>query len=174
MVANVSQSEDDESRRRILIDRLRRLNRLLKECLRLMDLILSELQHDKDISLPELRDIINTSSHGKSIKEPLITQGLVKEDDMLNALSQEMGLERVDLSKVTVTQELLDAIPSMAAKRYRCFPVAIEKDTIYVALSDPLNIEIPNVLNRLLKKKIICMIAPENEIEKAIRKYYEE
>jgi hypothetical protein len=174
MVANVSQSEDDESRRKVLLDRLKRLRRLLKECLRLVELTLRDLEHEKEISAEEILDFIKKLPSGKSMREPLISHGLVREKDILDALAREMGFERVDLSQVTVTPELLAAIPAEIAKRYGCFPVAVEKNTIYVALCDPLNVLIQRNLESVLKKNIVCMIAPEDDIQRAIREYYGE
>jgi type IV pilus assembly protein PilB len=159
----VFQSEnDDEFRRRILLDRLKRLKRLLKECSRLMELILLELEHDKDIPFEELHDR----------KSLLIDQGLVSEDDILEALSLETGLERIDISRIPITPELLASIPSEIAKRDGCFPVALKEDTVYLAVSDPLNTETARELERLLNKKIVYMLAPEEEILRFVRAHY--
>ena len=72
----------------------------------------------------------------------------------------------------TNTALLLASIPADIAKHYGCFPVRIEKDTIYIALTDPLNMGIASELERLLNKKIVYMLAPEDDIQRLINEYY--
>ena len=110
---------------------------------------------------------------GTSLKSTLIQKGLVREEDIMDAIAEEMGLEKVELSKMPVTKDLLEIVPIKMAKQYKVFPVREDDDCVYVALSDPLNIEITDDLERLLQKRVVGMIASEAEIERMIAKYYE-
>jgi len=110
---------------------------------------------------------------GMTLRKAVVSTGLVREEEILDALAQEMGMEKVALNEVKVTPELLKALDPKVARTYRVFPIRADDDTIYVALADPLNIETTDDLERILGKKVIGMVAPEDEITHAIRRYYE-
>lgn len=112
------------------------------------------------------------SEEGKTLKETLIEKGLVREEDILDAVAQEMGLEKIDLSTIKITQELLGIIPEKMIKSYQIFPVKEVNDTIYIATSDPLNIQITDEIEKKLYKRVVGMVASESEIQKMIDEYF--
>ncbi len=118
-----------------------------------------------------LKSLENESA--TSLKRALVTQGYVREDDILDALASEMGMEKVEFANLQVTPELLELIPAKVAKEYKVFPVKFENNTLYVALSDPLDIRVTDDLERILEKKIVGMVASEDEIIKYIKRFYE-
>lgn len=109
----------------------------------------------------------------QSLKRALVNQGFVRETDILDALASEMGMEKIELATLKVTPELVEQIPPKVAKDYRVFPVKYDETTLWVALSDPLNIRVTDDLERILEKMIVGMVASEEEINKFIRRYYE-
>jgi type II secretory ATPase GspE/PulE/Tfp pilus assembly ATPase PilB-like protein len=127
------------------------------------------------ISSSMLRDLQDSiqSEAGMTLRKAVVQTGLVKEEEILDALAQEMGMEKVALHEIKVTPELLSAIDPKIARNYRVFPVRVTEDTVYVALADPLNIEVTDDLEKILGKKVVGMVAPEDEITHAIRRYYE-
>lgn len=110
---------------------------------------------------------------GMTLRKAVVSTGLVREEEILDALAQEMGMEKAVLSEVKVTPELLRALDGKVARSYRVFPIRDTEDTLYVALADPLNIQATDDLERILGKNVIGMVAPEDEITHAIRRYYE-
>jgi len=108
-----------------------------------------------------------------SLKHSLIAMNLVTEEDILDAVASDMGMQRVDLSTVEFTPELLDEITPDVAKRYEVIPIKSDEDELWLALSDPSNVQAIDDLSRVLGKRIYGMIAGEEELQKAIRKYYE-
>jgi len=127
------------------------------------------------ISAPMLKDIQESlrNEAGMTLRKAVVNTGLVREEEILDALAQEMGMEKVALHEVKVTPELLASIDPKIARTYRVFPVRATDDTLWVALADPLNIETTDDLERILGKKVIGLIAPEDEIVHALRRYYE-
>jgi type II secretory ATPase GspE/PulE/Tfp pilus assembly ATPase PilB-like protein len=122
--------------------------------------------------LKDLQDSIQSEA-GMTLRKAVVSTGLVREDEILDALAQEMGMEKVALHDLKITSELLAAIDPKIARTYRVFPVRMTEDTVYVALADPLNIEVTDDLEKVLGKKVVGLIAPEDEIIHAIRRYYE-
>ncbi|MCX7011651.1 MAG: ATPase, T2SS/T4P/T4SS family [Candidatus Sumerlaeota bacterium] len=121
-----------------------------------------------------IQDLIRSGKEdAASIQRSLVQTGLVREDDILDALAQEMHLERVDFSAVVITPELIGQVPARIARKYRIFPVRYDEDTIWVALSDPLDIQTTDDLKMVLNKEVIGCVAPEEDIARAVRRYYE-
>ncbi len=109
----------------------------------------------------------------QSIKSSLIQTGQVREIDILDALAQQFNLERVDFEDVKFTPDLLEQLNPKIVKKYQIFPVRYTADTIWVALNDPLNIRTLDDLKMILNKEVIGCVAPEADITRAIRRFYE-
>ena len=126
------------------------------------------------ISDEMLKNILKDNPESaQSLKRALIQHGLVCEDDILDAMAIEMGMEKVNLKEIPVTKDLLEQITDKTAITYKVFPVRYDDNSIYVALSDPLNIQTTDDLERILGKKVIGMVSSEDDIQKFIKKYYE-
>ena len=122
-----------------------------------------------------IQDLISSGNESaQSLKKSLISQGLVNEDDILDAMAREAGMEKVSLRGVDLTPELKSLIPISFAKKNRVFPVSMDGNCVTVAISDPTNIEICDTLNVLLGKEVRPVLAAEEEIERAIKRNYDD
>ncbi len=111
---------------------------------------------------------------GISVKSVLTQQGLVSEEDFLEAIASHMGMETVDLSKERIEKEAVEMIPAKVAKKYGIIPIKKDNGRLYIAIRDPLNIEAIDDLQKFLPSiEIKGMVASEGDIEQAIRKYYD-
>ncbi len=109
----------------------------------------------------------------QSLKQTLIQQGIVSEDEILDAIAQEMGMEKVELGKVKIDKEVLKEVDPKIATRYKIFPIKSGENSIHIALADPLDIQTIDDVEKLLGKRVIGCVAPEEEILRLIRRYYE-
>jgi len=94
--------------------------------------------------------------------------------DILKVLAGQFGMETVNLAGVTPDREVLAAVPGAIAYRYRIFPVSITEHGITVALRDPFDMETLDSLRYVLKRNVEGVIAPEEDIEVALTRYYPE
>ena len=101
-----------------------------------------------------------------------MSSGLAREEEILDALAQELGMEKVSLRDVIVTPASLEMVDPDFARQHHVFPVKYTKDALYVAVSDPLHFEIIDDLERITGKEVVALLAPESEILEAIRRYY--
>ena len=115
---------------------------------------------------------LDTRESGARPREDLVSTDY-RGEDILDAVAEASGMERIDLEEVDFTPELIEEIPEEVARKYRVVPVRSTDDEIYIALSDPHNIEVLDDLSRILNKKVFGMIAGEDEIEKVVRRYYD-
>ncbi len=94
-------------------------------------------------------------------------------EDFVDTLAESLGLAKVDLNRIEVTKHLIDQVPKKVARDYKIFPVEYDQTTIWVAISDPLNIQAADDLERILRKKVEVLVAKEEEIERLYKRYYE-
>jgi type IV pilus assembly protein PilB len=107
------------------------------------------------------------------VKQALVSKGYFQESDFLEALSEGLGMEQADFTNLHVTDDLVAQISKKHAVEYQVFPLRYGDDEIEVALADPMNIQITDDLERILKKRVIPFIAREEEIGRFIKRYYE-
>jgi type II secretory ATPase GspE/PulE/Tfp pilus assembly ATPase PilB-like protein len=106
----------------------------------------------------------------------LVQLGFVSEATLRDALSEKLGLQAVDLGRIIVDPSALKLVTRDMARRYRIFPVALDRQQkkFIVALADTNNIVALDQLRAHLKGdyEIELRIAGDSEIERAIEHYY--
>ncbi|MGC8840900.1 MAG: GspE/PulE family protein [Candidatus Sumerlaeaceae bacterium] len=125
------------------------------------------------ISQDMIKDLIPEDESAQTVKHALVSQGLVRDDDILDALAQNLGLEKVNLRELKPTPDLIEQIQPQHAIKYRVFPVRYDDEHLWVAVVDPLNIQVTDDLERVYHKKVIPVIASEDDINRYIKHYYE-
>src|SRR5262245_23408380 len=100
----------------------------------------------------------------KPIHEILIEKGFAKEDAVLPILADEFGMELVDLTKVTIAQETLDAMPAKMVHRHSLMPLARENGTLVVATGDPFDVYALDELSTLTGFLIQPVLASPREL----------
>jgi type II secretion system protein E len=125
------------------------------------------------ISQDMLRDLIPQDESAQTLKHAVVSQGLAREDDILDALATNLGLKKINLRELKPTKELVEQIDAKHAIKYRVFPVAYDDDTLEVALADPLNIQTTDDLERIYRKRIVPVVASEDDINRLIKHWYE-
>ncbi len=107
------------------------------------------------------------------MRDEVISTGLMSQDEVLDAIAADMGMEKVILGDVEFTPELLGQVPAAVAKKYGVLPVAYTEFDLEVALSDPHNVQALDDLSRILNKSVRGRIAMQDDIERLIRKFYD-
>ncbi len=106
--------------------------------------------------------------------ELLIELGYIEKKDVLQALAYQAGMELVDLSKVEVSQEAIDALPAETATAYQVAPIAYEAKgkKLTVAIKSPDNYRAVDDLRLLMGFKVTVVLAPEEQVTEFINKHY--
>src|SRR6266481_6100254 len=73
----------------------------------------------------------------RPVHELLVEKGFVKEEDVLSALAEELGMDVVDLTTITVEPETLEAMPLKLVHRHTLMPLSRQNGTLTVATGDP-------------------------------------
>lgn len=93
-----------------------------------------------------------------------VQAGLVSEEELAQALAEQFGLEYIDLRKHKIDEELLAALPADLAHRFRVVPLAMDEETLVVAVSDPTDVLRLDELELLLDRPLKIRIASETAI----------
>ncbi len=106
------------------------------------------------------------------VMEVLARDGGVSKLDMLKALASQFGMEMISLTGLDIPREVLDMVPGDVAQRYKVVPVFKNENILTVAIGDPLDVDTLDGLRYVLKSNVEGVVAPPEEIEKAIANYY--
>ncbi|QGU95775.1 type II secretion system protein GspE [Clostridium bovifaecis] len=109
---------------------------------------------------------------GIKLGELLVQDKILTEDDIMDVLEVQLGIERVYLDMIQIDRRAVKAIPESLASKYILIPIGYEKDKIKVATNDPLNIFALDDVSISTGKDVIPVIATKKEVERAIDKYY--
>ena len=111
--------------------------------------------------------------NGKSYKEVLIDFGLLTEQQILEAISSNLMLDLISIpADMQVPEEVIAKVPPDTARMLGVFPLAFDGTTLTVALRTPLNYQVIDELRFVVGTDVIQVLAPEEQVEKSIEKYY--
>ena len=102
----------------------------------------------------------------------LISAGIITEAELIEPLRLQLGIEYIDLSKTTIPISMAQVVPKNIAKQFQVVPVRMERDELYLAMSDPMNFYAIEEVKKAVRKKIVPMIATTEGVEHAILVLY--
>ncbi len=98
----------------------------------------------------------------------LIQHGFITEKQLIESLTMQLGIEFIDLTKYMIPPEMAKLLSKNIAKKYSLVPVKLVKDTLYIAMTDPLNFMAIGDVKAATRKKIVPMIATQEAVDRAI------
>jgi len=107
-----------------------------------------------------------------TVVEVLIDQGIVTDEDVSRVLATHAAMDFVDLTQITVAEDVIQMVPKELAKRFRVVPVAETETGLMIAVGDPLNFDTFDSLHHLLQRDLEFVCATPAAIETAYRRYY--
>ena len=112
---------------------------------------------------------------GGPLGQILVDLGYIDEEAKSLGLAYQIGMEPVDLSTLDITDEVIKVIPSQMANAYRIIPLAYDEATnhIEIAMESADNFHATDDLQTLMGFSVTAKIAPQNQLAKALAKYYD-
>ena len=102
----------------------------------------------------------------------MVANKLIRPSDVTQAKAAHFGAEVVNLCELTITEDVVAAIPRHIAKKYRVIPVFSDGKSLVIAIADPSDLNTIDTLTHLLRAEISLQVASEEDIESALNKYY--
>ena len=126
------------------------------------------------ITQEQLDKAMQKSSFTKqSLDKALVTSGYVNEQVIASALARYLDIPYVKLADLQIEPRVARLLPVSVVRRYRLIPVRLEQDTLFLAMSDPLNLDALGEISLISKFKIRQMVATEKEILQAIEQHFD-
>ena len=108
----------------------------------------------------------------KRLGETLQQMGVASKEQVLRALSERFGVPFINLRQFDVDPNSLASVPVAFARKHQVMPVLLDGDRLLVALPDPTDTELINMLRFMTGKVLEFCIAPADDIAFAIASYY--
>ena len=109
---------------------------------------------------------------GTSLGHVLVDFGFTTEEQILNVIADNLGMEVVNMKYVEIPDDVLKRVSASFARAYEIIPIRFEDNTLTVALSDPLNPTILDDLHFMLGTNVKGAISNKEDIMEAITKFY--
>ena len=120
----------------------------------------------------QAEDVVQEAQlNGKTVQQALIDSGFVDANGFYQVIADALGTDFVELGE-DIPAEILRLIPGGLARLHRALPVAASDNTLSVALVDPLDLRAAEDLRFALGKDVHVVVAPTDEVEERIKRYY--
>ena len=114
------------------------------------------------------------SKEGGRLSDILVRLGFVDQKNLIIALSEGLGLPPIDLARFKIDPEVTRLIPQETARHYQIIPVSKMRNTLTLAMADPLNVFAIDAVKTLTGFEINPIIARPEDVMNAITQCYGE
>ena len=113
-------------------------------------------------------------SGSELIGKVAVRMNLVKEDQVMRALGEQLGMKVVKLADVTIPAELTELVNESMATAYKVVPISQNKKdkSVTVAMAEPQNPSTLDSLRMFLSTEVKGAIATEPDVMAAIERLY--
>ncbi len=111
-------------------------------------------------------------TQGRWLGSVLVELGAVGPEEIVQVLTNHLGLKTVDLSKVTYNAGALQLLPESMARRFGVVPVSHIDNTLHLAMVNPLDTLACDLIQARTGTRIEPVVATERDVRSAIDRFY--
>ena len=111
---------------------------------------------------------------GKPVMEIIENYGLFSRADLLQVIANSLGSYVWDPRSADVKKEVIASIDTNTARSYGVIPVALEDDTLHLAMRNPLDYQTVESLRFILGKNILPVAVDPDMFDSELERYYPE
>ncbi len=128
------------------------------------------------ITEEQLHKALQAQKNGDGkLGEILVKIGAVADQNVISEfIGKQLNIGALRLTDIELNPEIVKAIPNDIARKFNVIAVSKIAKTLIVAISDPNNIYVLDAIKFITGYNIQPVISPENTIQKAIEKYYDD
>ena len=104
--------------------------------------------------------------------ETLVEMGMIKPNDLLKTIGQQIGLPAVELRLGMIDTIAVEKLSKEKAEYYGVIPMFLVEDRLTLAISKPLSIFDFDDLERITEASIQLVLCQPDQVRQAIEKYY--
>jgi type IV pilus assembly protein PilB len=121
------------------------------------------------ISDEEIEGILKIQKEtGEDLQKIIVEQGILKEDEMMEALAEEIGVRYVDISNMEIDPTVVVLIPEEMARRHQIIAIDKIEEKLIVAMANPLDVFAYDELKIRLGFSIEAVLANSENINSAL------
>ena len=125
------------------------------------------------VSAEQLAEAARVSgTSGTKVHDEVIKLGYAPPDKVMDALGKAYRLKVVDLTGMSVPQDVIELLPESVARENSIFPLAEMGSVLRLATSDPTDMELQEKLRFILNRDVEMSLAPRQQIVEAINRHY--
>ncbi len=125
------------------------------------------------ISENQYKEVKRTQiERGISFEDALISENILSEEQLIKLKSEITGIPFVDPTEMVIKPEAIKLVPETTARKYSIIPTAIDDRYIYVAMTDPDDLEVIEFIERSSKLRVKPQYSTQHLIQTAIDKEY--
>ncbi|MCC6697624.1 MAG: Flp pilus assembly complex ATPase component TadA [Candidatus Hydrogenedentes bacterium] len=109
---------------------------------------------------------------GEMLGRVLFKMNLCEEQDIIDALGIQAGMERVDITKIKVPEEVLRKVPRDVANFYTVVPIREKDGKLIVAMADPLNLGVRDTIQQIVGMEVQGAISNPKDVAAFIKNNY--
>lgn len=136
----------------------------------LLDLLVQNGVLDKD-GVDTIREE-QANSGGKTVREIIVDGGYLDEDTLLGMMAAYQGCEVVDLSKMELDDDVVNAIPASIARMYNVLCVGVDGNSVTLATSSLVDPRVADEVAFSLSKEVRFVMAREKDVNERIAQHY--
>lgn len=122
------------------------------------------------INSNQLKDALKRQTQvGGQLGSILIEMGYVTYHDLLNFLSQQLGIPSANLFKLDILPDVLKIMPIEKIKSMKVIPISYDESSITLAMANPRDMTTIRDIEFSLGKKVKPVVVPSSQIETAIQ-----
>lgn len=109
---------------------------------------------------------------GDMLGRVLVRMGLCEEQDVIDALGMQSGMEKVDVTKLKVADDVLRKVEPDVAKFYMVAPIREKDGKLMVAMANPLDLGVLDTIAQLTGQEIVGAISNPQDVSVFIKNNY--
>jgi len=102
----------------------------------------------------------------------LFDMGLVTDNDILQAWSEQIGADVIDLTDIETPPEVIEKLPRELAEKHHVFPIECTQNALLLAMSDPLDDDDLAEIASASNCEIRTVVGSALGITEAIQRHY--
>ncbi len=131
------------------------------------------LLKQKLVNSSDLEMLLDDQKNGtKRLASQALEKGLVKDTNLLKALSEQHGVPATNLEELEIPLSILNIIPQDIAKKHLVLPVSTTADTINLAMANPDDRRVVDEIEFVSGKRVFPHVALHTQIVKVIEDCY--
>ncbi|MEM6954949.1 MAG: response regulator [Myxococcota bacterium] len=132
------------------------------------------LLKQKLVTVDELDSLLEEqkAKPGQRLASVAEQSGKVQGQDLLKALSEQLGLPGIDLAQVVVPLENLELIPLEIARQHLILPILVKDDRIFLAMADPTDRRVIDEIEFVAGRRVFPYVALQETLLSTIDEAY--